>query len=726
MQLFKRQFAKPFWKFFFSYLVVLCIPIIILVSFFYSTVISQFQDMTYKTQLAEQQKQSERMDAMLDELKSISIQFSSHNISIASLGSNVLTRMELMQRLQGLLALNTSLSDVIFWVPQQELFYTSKSTYSSGSYATFYNIDLAATLQKELAYRQTVSTLTCNLFTGRAQNSEYLYYSCPYPYKSTLPGAYLVFRIETSKFIAAQPGSYALRFQDKVLVDQLGQAPADGTLPIDTHDRSKTYITTASAGNGLLLTTVIDNKVLFASFYRTRNMFLLCTVLVFGLCVFLLSRFSSKNAKPINELNQMLVKLGVVSEDAVLKSSETSRTIEYMEKLTNENRQLDSRLLEEKFVSRGLWLSKLLNGQPQYLPDILPHLEKYGIHLMSNWYTVALVYVDTEVQDNPFFDQFLFRDEHFELYYYLDAQNKIYVLIGADNDYANALTALASSIVGRFAAIDIRCEIFMGSTFRGVGSIHNAHTSALSSVNDEITYMGKVHLPSENSTSQLVFYPRVELDSLQSALMEGDVAQFGQVLDGIIFQMQHSCYRDFWYKGVCYEIVNIIIRNYVTDENRDTVLQQINHFLSELGRTSLRQDIIHLLQGFTAMVRKDAPKQAGHNPQQKLIDEMIDYIGRHYTDPEFFLGKLSQRFNLSPNNLSQQLKRALGMAPAKYINTLRVGDAKALLATSDYTIRQVGQKVGFQDVSTFIRNFRVQTGMSPGQYREMHAKKENC
>jgi len=59
------------------------------------------------------------------------------------------------------------------------------------------------------------------------------------------------------------------------------------------------------------------------------------------------------------------------------------------------------------------------------------------------------------------------------------------------------------------------------------------------------------------------------------------------------------------------------------------------------------------------------------------------------------------------------------MNVTEYIVQVRVREAKRLLESTDLTILQVSQQVGYATDIGFIRVFKKQEGITPGKYREM-------
>ena len=58
------------------------------------------------------------------------------------------------------------------------------------------------------------------------------------------------------------------------------------------------------------------------------------------------------------------------------------------------------------------------------------------------------------------------------------------------------------------------------------------------------------------------------------------------------------------------------------------------------------------------------------------------------------------------------------MTPLQYVINLRISNAQMLLETSDYTISQIAESVGYENALYFSRLFHKQTGISPKEYRK--------
>ncbi|MCI8977406.1 MAG: helix-turn-helix transcriptional regulator [Lachnospiraceae bacterium] len=54
----------------------------------------------------------------------------------------------------------------------------------------------------------------------------------------------------------------------------------------------------------------------------------------------------------------------------------------------------------------------------------------------------------------------------------------------------------------------------------------------------------------------------------------------------------------------------------------------------------------------------------------------------------------------------------------RYLRQKRIEEAKRLLFISNWSISEIADYVGYENVSIFIRIFRIQKGISPERYRK--------
>lgn len=81
------------------------------------------------------------------------------------------------------------------------------------------------------------------------------------------------------------------------------------------------------------------------------------------------------------------------------------------------------------------------------------------------------------------------------------------------------------------------------------------------------------------------------------------------------------------------------------------------------------------------------------------------------------LSKMADIAGMSARNFNRRFKTSTGKTPTQYLNELRIRSAQDLLHSSNLSISEIADKVGFQDVSYFSQLFRKTLSVSPSDYR---------
>src|SRR5215213_9013518 len=84
---------------------------------------------------------------------------------------------------------------------------------------------------------------------------------------------------------------------------------------------------------------------------------------------------------------------------------------------------------------------------------------------------------------------------------------------------------------------------------------------------------------------------------------------------------------------------------------------------------------------------------------------------------ELSLGEFAQSVNLSVWRLCHSFKSDIGMPPIRYLRLLRMERAKNLLESSFLSVKEIAYRVGLNDESHFVRDFKSTYGSSPALYR---------
>lgn len=108
----------------------------------------------------------------------------------------------------------------------------------------------------------------------------------------------------------------------------------------------------------------------------------------------------------------------------------------------------------------------------------------------------------------------------------------------------------------------------------------------------------------------------------------------------------------------------------------------------------------------------NVPKKHGDD----IIEKTQEWIETNFKDP-ITLESMTEISRLGKRTLIRRFKKATGDTPLVYLQKLRVENAKRLLEGTGNTFNEITWKVGYEDVSSFQRLFKSETGLSPKEYR---------
>ena len=99
-----------------------------------------------------------------------------------------------------------------------------------------------------------------------------------------------------------------------------------------------------------------------------------------------------------------------------------------------------------------------------------------------------------------------------------------------------------------------------------------------------------------------------------------------------------------------------------------------------------------------------------------LIQRVILYVAEHFTEP-LTLDTVSHAMGVSRSHLSHVFSEQLNINFRKYVNILRIDEARSLLEQTQMTVTEICFMCGYNNPRTFHRAFLEECGMQPGEFR---------
>lgn len=109
---------------------------------------------------------------------------------------------------------------------------------------------------------------------------------------------------------------------------------------------------------------------------------------------------------------------------------------------------------------------------------------------------------------------------------------------------------------------------------------------------------------------------------------------------------------------------------------------------------------------------------------EKLFGRFIDDVRVHCVE-ERQLSFYANKLCVTPKYLSRVIIQQSGRRPFEWIRDYVILEAKAMLASGQYTVQQVGVLLNFPNPSFFGKYFKLSVGCSPRQYQMNRGHEDN-
>ena len=99
------------------------------------------------------------------------------------------------------------------------------------------------------------------------------------------------------------------------------------------------------------------------------------------------------------------------------------------------------------------------------------------------------------------------------------------------------------------------------------------------------------------------------------------------------------------------------------------------------------------------------------------LDDILLYIHTNYSS-RITLKDLVEQFNLNRTTINELFRKATGESVISYLIHLRIEASAMMLRDTGIPVKEIGYRVGFEDMAHFSRTFKKIKGLSPNLYRK--------
>jgi AraC-like DNA-binding protein/ligand-binding sensor protein len=150
----------------------------------------------------------------------------------------------------------------------------------------------------------------------------------------------------------------------------------------------------------------------------------------------------------------------------------------------------------------------------------------------------------------------------------------------------------------------------------------------------------------------------------------------------------------------------------------DTTLRKAYFSALYLPKEKVKQ-IMGLLEIFAVQLCESLRRirELESHLERAELRKAKEYVTGHFSDPNLGLAETAAYAGLSPAHFSHVFKQCTGTPFTRYVQSVRLGEAKRLLSRTDQSISEICFACGFNSLANFIRVFRALEQTTPSLFK---------
>lgn len=243
------------------------------------------------------------------------------------------------------------------------------------------------------------------------------------------------------------------------------------------------------------------------------------------------------------------------------------------------------------------------------------------------------------------------------------------------------------------------CQALAMRFFSGEKSIHNAD-----------------NLPSVFITDQV--YPYEIEDSLVNGLKALSVTQVSSCLDNFFSKVgSYHIERIIMYILWLSASIQRLEYDYHMEADTFWTYSELEKSTLEIIKTRLNERCVNVIEQIK--VRKETTFA-----QKEIVDMVVAAIDENIDNPDLSVIYLAKQAHFSVNYLRSVFKNCMGESLSSYITKKKLEMIYQLLVSSDLSLGEIGEKLGYSTQNYFFTFFKKHTGMTPNEYRRKMKQQE--
>ena len=746
---------KPstFVKFLISYLIVLVIPIVAITVVYNNFIVRVIKEEAVTNAIEMLNFSRIKMDVELQQIHGISFRLMYTNRNLSNyfamdtiIGRNNRIRSELYYSI----FTNLIVSEVALYNRYDQIMYTSRGHFSIHDF--FYRFYRFADYNSTM-FLEDINTINrIHFIPAQNVNENQRYIALLYPSHSFAlwPRPALMFLIDEERFLRNLNRSERIEGFNAIVLDE--NANVIAAINHNEHITSELFRADVMA-MGSETHTIIningEDYLVFVSrstpfsikyvsmfpvasiFERVNNMHtVMLAVLSFVVLVGAVIVFCAMylNYMPLNRLSTNLKSLFVLKEEQ--NSDEVDTVKQAIGYLSDENAKLTVKLGDRMQQVQDSAILSILRGE-SIVGDLSEFLYDIGLSFKFNNFCIALVHTPKNLMRQSLKTAIdaEFTDGMASFCCESITKNQFIVVINlpeiGDNELINLLDRARVRILQEES---ITITIGMGYIVDSLQDLPRSFNGAQIALTNRF-FVGNESVIDVNSLANDMNYsslhPKNEADALLGLIKKHNIPKIKSHLKKLCSHIKGAHMPIFLVRAFCFELINAII---LANNDYVNIAGQIPNIFS-IEKIDTIDELFEIITQACVSCTEGVQKELLEEPKDEAgnrIEKIKQFISENYTNMDFSIMSVSDKFGMKLPYLSAYFKTNTGKTLIDYVTELRINKARNLLKSTDLTLNAISEQVGYYNTSSFIRRFKQIMAMTPGEYRKQAMSTPNA
>ena len=439
----------------------------------------------------------------------------------------------------------------------------------------------------------------------------------------------------------------------------------------------------------------------------TLQAYMLIIGLIGLLCLFAIVETSRHHAKPIEQLMEL-------TEDLV---PDDVYGIARLQSAMHQLRSYSQQLVDIRTSTlRSNALIRLVRGRYHSEEDAEENLRRLDMTFRQPWRVVMLLQRDKAWEmDVP--EKVCARlSRSHDIYGFSYAERSVFVmLVGMDSQDRQPLVRELEQLAQEPEFADSQPRFSLGIPFEKLTQAPQSYMDALSA-GRRMTGEG-VAVYEQSEPEEAPFYPEEELQALETALNNQDRNRTAFLYDILMTMVSRNRHVYLYTVTLLSEMIRLYTQALPEEEDGASVCGPVvcGQCVNDV------EDMLDCLRKLHLRALQHMTEQDLENSATEMTG-IANYISSCEELDTLTVSTVAERYGMNASSLSHRFKKQMGCNISDYIFTCKMNHACALLRSTDQTVAEIAQKVGYSQYTSFVRQFKRQKGLTPTAYRDAWRK----